>query len=122
MRSGCINLTLGLSMLLLLNSACGPAPTAASTMTFPTGRYVNAGFSWEFKGDGSFISSGPPGSETGTYVVTANQVVITCQCCGEVAGTYTWTYDGKALSFKAIADKCSNRLKVVAAGPWLITP
>jgi hypothetical protein len=97
-------------------------PPAPSSQSFPTGKFTNQDWSLDFKGDGTYIASGPPGSETGTYTVSANQVVITCQCCGDVAGTYTWNYAGGTLSFKAIDDNCSNRLAVVGAGLWLQTP
>ena len=112
-------------MLALLSVAvgCSHAGTQApATATFPTGMFTNGGWTWEFKAGGSFISSGPPGSETGTYIVSGNQVVITCQCCGDIPGTYAWSYSSDALVFKAIEDKCSNRLGVVAAGSWLKNP
>ena len=115
------------SAVTLLAVGCGASaahpPTASMVKAaFPTGKFTNGNWSLDFKGDGNYIASGPPGSETGTYRVTGNLVVITCQCCGEVTGNYTWIYDGKTLTFTAIEDKCSNRLGVVAAGQWLKTP
>ena len=92
-------------------------PTLAS---FPTGSFANGDWSWEFKGDGAFVSSGPQGSETGTYSVTGDQVIITCQCCGAVEGIYTWSYDGTKLKFSAVDDKCSDRKNVVDASAWLL--
>jgi hypothetical protein len=98
-----------------------PAPTP-TTVSFPTGAFVNGDWSWEFKADGSFVSGGPLGSESGTYSVSGDQVVITCQCCGDVEGTYTWSFDGMALKFTAIDDKCTNRKDVVDTSTWLKKP
>jgi hypothetical protein len=118
-----------LLVVLLALVGCGrkasqPPPTPTETLggNFPTGKFVNGSFSWEFKVGGSFISSGPPGSETGTYFVNGNQVAITCQCCGDITGTYTWSYENKVLVFKAVEDQCSNRLGVVGTGQWLQEP
>jgi hypothetical protein len=115
--------------LILLMVGCVPkvaqtqvAPTATAAATFPAGKFMNGNFSWEFNAGGIFTSSGPQGSETGTYTVIGNQVVITCQCCGDVKGTYTWTYTGNALIFKAIEDECTNRLGVVGTGQWVKNP
>ena len=101
-----------------------PPPTAVSTTTaaFPVGNFGNGDWSWVFKADGSFISSGPSGRESGTWSVSGDQVVITCQCCGEVKGTYTWAFDGVALKFAAIDDKCTNRRDVVDASTWSKKP
>ena len=66
------------------------APTETPTATalaFPTGHFTNTDWSWDFKADGTFVSSGPQGNETGTYALNGDQVIITCQCCGNVKGT-----------------------------------
>ena len=113
-----------LFLILLIIAGCSPtkpssSPTPAS---FPTGAFVNGDWSWEFKADGTFVSSGPPGSESGTYSASGDQVVITCQCCGDVEGTYTWAFDGMALKFAAIDDNCVNRKNVVDASTWSKKP
>jgi hypothetical protein len=81
---------------------------------------------WEFKADGSYVSQGPNASEKGAYTVTGDQIVIKGDHspCGNVKGTYTWAYDGKALSFEALDDRCTDRRNVVVVipGQWLKKP
>jgi hypothetical protein len=103
-------------------SAAAVRPAAAKKAAFPTGKFGNAGWKLDFKADGTYRASGPPGRETGTYAVTGSRVVITCQCCGPVPGSYSWQVDGRVLTFQAIEDACTNRLDVLACGPWLKTP
>jgi hypothetical protein len=113
-----------LFLALLTIVGCSPTKPSSSptTASFPTGAFVNGDWSWEFKADGTFVSSGQLGSESGTYSVNGDQVVITCQCCGNVEGTYTWFFDGAALKFTAIDDKCANRKDVVDASTWSKKP
>jgi hypothetical protein len=113
-----------LVFLLLIIVGCSPSRSSTSPTpdAFPTGAFTNGDWTWEFKADGTFISSGPLGSETGTYSVNGNQIIITCQCCKEVKGTYQWSFDGTALKFIAINDECVNRKDVVDASTWLKKP
>ena len=77
----------------------------------------------EFKTDGSCISklSGEV-VENATWTVTDDQIVFKGDYCGDKLGEYTWTYDGKILSFKEIDDKCSDRLGVLKDSQWLKKP
>ena len=115
-------------LVLMAITACArkatPAPTETPTpgLAFPTGHFTNSDWTWDFKADGTFISSGVPGAETGTYIVTGDQVEITCQCCGNVKGTYRWSFDGQTLTFHAIDDACFDRLNVVSSGVWTLSP
>jgi hypothetical protein len=95
-----------------------PTVTSTPVIAFPVGSFTNGAWSWVFKADGTFVSSGPKGSETGTYSVKGDQVFITCQCCGSVQGTYSWTFDGLSLKLAVIDDKCTNRKIVVDASTW----
>ena len=113
-------LALFLTVLIILG--CSPGKSSPTTVAFPTGTFINGDWSWEFKADGTFLTSGPIGSETGTYTVSGNQVIITCQCCGEVEGTYTWAFDDNALSFAVMDDTCANRNDVVDGSSWLKQP
>ena len=113
-----------LFLVLLIIAGCSPgkpssSPTPAS---FPTGAFVNGDWSWEFKADGTFVSSGPSGSENGTYLVSGDRVVITCQCCGEVEGTYKWAFSDMGLKFTSNDDKCANRKNVIDASTWSKKP
>ena len=96
-----------------------PIPTRQVDTLFPGGFFTNGDWSLDFKADGTYRAAGPPGSETGTYKVNGNQVTVTCQCCGEVQGSYTWSYDGGTLHFTAIEDKCQNRQGVLGSGEWV---
>jgi len=121
--SGKIHLLCVLPLILFFITSCSSTkPPAPAPGAFPTGAFANFAWSWEFKTDGSFVSSGPPGSETGTYAVNGDRVVITCQCCGPVDGTYSWAYDGKALKFTAQEDACTNRKQVLDGSTWMKKP
>jgi hypothetical protein len=91
-------------------------------VTFPIGIFVKGNWAWEFKADGSYVSQSENAKESGVYTATGNQIVVKGDYCGDVKGTYTWGYDGTALSFKTIDDKCSDRLGVVNDGQWLKKP
>lgn len=59
--------------------------------------------------------------------MTGNQIIIknvtqTEGCLADTVGTYTWTYDGKVLSFKSLGDKCSGREYESENGQWLKEP
>ncbi len=96
-------------------------PTAAA-LAFPTGQFTNTDWALDFKADNTYTVSGPQVSETGTYTVNGDQVVITCQCCGNVKGTYNWAFDGQTLTFRTIEDACFNRMNVVSSGIWSLGP
>ena len=96
-----------------------PAPTATTAATFPIGIFAKANWTWEFKADGSYVSHSPGAGERGTYTATGNQIIVQGDYCGNMKGTYTWAYDGKALSFKALDDRCTGRRNVVVPGQWL---
>jgi hypothetical protein len=98
---------------------CAHICTAPTSVSFPTGPFVNGDWSWVFKADGTFVSSGPAGSETGTYTVSNDRVVITCQCCGAVEGIYSWLFDGTALKLNSLNDQCADRKGVVDASTWV---
>lgn len=58
----------------------------------------------------------------GTYVVDKDKIVFTQTeggLCSGVPGTYTWSFDGKALTFAAVDDQCSIRRADWQAGPWM---
>ena len=59
----------------------------------------------------------------GTHTVSGNQIVFkeSSDTCGLGAekGTYTWTYDGKTLTFKVIDDRCGGRVGTATSGPWV---
>ena len=103
-------------------SGCSPETSSSTPVSFPKGTFISGDWSWEFKADGTFLTSGPVGSETGTYQVTGNQITITCQCCENVKGTYLWAFEGSELSFTVIDDTCANRKDVVDGSSWMKKP
>jgi hypothetical protein len=92
--------------------------------TFPIGIFTNGDWELEFKTDGSCISKFLGAvAETATCTVTDDQIVFKGDFCGEdKLGEYTWTFDDNILSFKAIDDKCSDRLGVLKDSQWLKKP
>ena len=117
-----MNYVFVLLVVVMIITGCSPSASSPTPVPFPTGTFENGDWSWEFKADGTFLTSGPIGSETGTYQVTGNQVTITCQCCGNVKGTYAWSFDASELSFIAIDDTCSNRKGIVDGSIWSKKP
>jgi hypothetical protein len=83
---------------------------------FPIGMFINKGWGWEFKADGSYIVQGLGATELGTFTVNGDQISVKGDYCGDVIGLYTWTYDGATLTFKAIDDQCPDRVGTVVAG------
>jgi hypothetical protein len=69
----------------------------------------------------------PDLSVLATYTVTGDQIVFkdsSEDTCGPAAqeGAYTWAYDGKALTFKVLHDRCVGRQVTAQAGPWVKRP
>jgi predicted lipoprotein with Yx(FWY)xxD motif len=113
-----------------------PSPTSATMASaYPTGTFANpVGWTWEFAADGRqafHANSDSLGDNyvSGTYTVTGNQVVFSDSsstwglCVGDAKeGAYTWAYDGKALSFKVLNDRCGFREGAATSGPWVKQP
>ena len=102
-----------------------PTPTATTALPFPIGAtFTKVGYTWEFKADGSYHSTSKWTDINGVYTVTGNQIVIQEDYvpCKDIVGTYTWTYDGQALSFTVVDDQCRDRRVVVDRGQWLKKP
>ncbi len=100
-----------------------PPAAASTTTTFPKGVYTVAmqdGSTLEVTfGDGvySALSDGQPVAN-GKYSTEGSQIVMSdnsdaCNMAGE--GTYTWAFDGKALTFKGSQDGCEMRLNILTA-------
>jgi hypothetical protein len=117
-----------LSLIVLgLISACGSAalasnaapmetslPPTAEQISFPTGRFVsvnNSIYEYEFRPDNTWsYYEGGLMSAKGTYQVNDDLWIEdgTTEC--PFSGTYRWSYDGKALSFKLQGeDRCDPR-------------
>jgi hypothetical protein len=105
-----------------------PAPTATTAPSFPIGIFSKANLTWEIKTDGTYAvrshTQSMPVHDDGTYTVTGNQVAIQGDWapCKGILGTYTWAYDGQALSFNVLTDKCTVRRNVTDSSKWLKKP
>ncbi len=61
----------------------------------------------------------------GTWTSSGDQIVFTetggGDCTGE-QGTYKWVWDGKALTFTSVQDRCFERTDDFQSGPWTKQP
>ena len=103
---------LGLISLILMLSLA--ACSGAKSSKFPTGRFVNANDSSrevEYNTDNTWTYyMGGLMSAKGSYKIDNNLYIDqgTTEC--PFTGTYTWTFDGKNLSFKLSGeDNCAPR-------------
>lgn len=116
-----------LTLVAILLAGCGPSAakpttTPAALGDFPIGNYTNQGWGWEFKPDGSYKVQGPFANESGTFTVTGNQMTIHGDSCGDIIGTYNWTYDGTTLTFEGVNDQCVDRAGTIVSGKWIKSP
>jgi len=118
-----------MAFLLLTVSACQPGTQnpdlpEAFLGDFPPGIYQNpeVNWTWEFKADGTYFAQGVFKSERGSFTVNGDQISMKGDHCGDITGTYTWTYEGKALNFSLFEDKCTDRKVVIGNGSWFMTP
>ena len=117
-----------LTLVTFLLAGCGsssgakPTTTPAALGDFPVGNFTNQGWGWEFKPDGSYTLQGQYANESGTLTVTGNQITIHGNACGDIIGTYNWTYDGMTLTFEGVNDECVDRAGTVVNGKWIKRP
>jgi hypothetical protein len=117
MRGQWIKLALIALMSMLIIVGCG-----SKAVTFPTGIFTKANWTWEINADGSYYSHSQVATEHGTYTVTGNQIVIVGDIpCEGIKGSYTWAYDGKELIFEPIDDQCTDR-RNFTRGTWRKNP
>jgi hypothetical protein len=95
--------------------------STSSTTVFPKGTFAVAmsdGSTIEVTfADGTYHATqdGQP-IAVGKYTTKGDQIVVSdnsdaCGMSGE--GTYTWKFDGKALTFKGSKDACDTRLQIM---------
>jgi len=103
-----------------------PAPTATTeALPFPVdGTFTKVGYTWEFKSDGTYRSTSKYTDADGVYTVTGDQITVQDDYvpCKDMVGTYTWVYDGEALTFRVVDDDCTDRRNVVGRGHWSKKP
>jgi endonuclease YncB( thermonuclease family) len=104
-----------------------PAAGSSASAVFPKGTYVvkmTDGSTLEVTfGDGVYNATqdGQP-IATGKFTAKGNQIVMSdnsdaCGMSGE--GTYTWAFDGKALTFKGSHDQCDQRAQILNGYPFI---
>lgn len=112
-------------------AGCAPGVSPSSTAGtptinphfFPIGSFVSGDWTLEFKADGTFTFSGPTEKYTGAYAADGNQVVFTTDSCGEVKGTYLWSFDGqRPMLLKAVDDPCRDRAELITSTGWWVKP
>ena len=112
-------------------SGCASNATTTSTAQLTTGIYANPssryGVELTFLDDGTYDTSSPNAliPIQGTYVVAEDQIVFTETKdghCVDIPGTYTWAFDGKAITFTVVEDQCSLRRIALQSGPWAKQP
>ncbi len=118
-------------MFLLMAAGCStgaiqllatPAPDSAESTTFPIGIFMNNGWAWEFKDDGTYYAYSGDEDENGIYIVSGDQIMIQGDYCEDVKGSYTWTYDGQNLSFEVIDDQCTESKNSIVFGEYSKQP
>ena len=120
--------------IVMMTVGCGPsttsspptsAPTATSTPSFPIGVFTKGPWIWEFRADGDYNlkNSGADLVVDGSYTVTGDEITFQDDYfpCKDIVATYTWVYDGTALSFTVLDDICAER-KNSSYGNWVIKP
>lgn len=104
-----------------------PATAPAKTAAFPSGTYAvsmtDGSVIQVTFADGAYQATqdGQP-IATGKYTAKGDQIVVSdnsdaCGMSGE--GTYTWAFDGKALTFKGSKDACDTRLQIMTGYPFV---
>lgn len=123
MRGDWIRLATIMLAIVVITVGCVPLVAPPAQPPFPTGTFTGPGiWTTEYNADGSYVARNPDAMERGTYTVTGEQIVLKGDYCGEVEGTYTWTFDGEVLSFTAVDDQCVDRRILVEGGTWLRQP
>lgn len=118
-------------MVIGCNSATTPLPTPGPAPTaFPTGTFTMqlGNHQWTMllgeNGNCTLVEDGVIVS-TGVYKVTGDQLEWLqnsyCAAQGAERGIYTWSFDGKELTFKQIRDTCADR-KAWLANLWTRKP
>ena len=109
-----------------------PTPAPAKT-PFPIGGFTmeDADGKWVMTlaadGDFTLTRNNGPWVE-GRYTLAGNQITLhdvsgpgTKKCAGKGDGTYTWSFDGKVLTFEAVNDQCDAR-RGTQQGKWTKQP
>jgi hypothetical protein len=98
---------------------------AVAAPTFPTGKYKAGEISIQFDDHGHLkVSEGDRTLVDGRFVANADQIKLTDEsgpmACSEdeATGSYRWKYEGEALSFSNLDDRCDGRSGDLSGRPW----
>ena len=109
-----------------LGAAC--AGNVAPAVSFPQGTFaspVRGGVTQQFSADGTYVVTFPGHNpHTGKYTTSQDEIVLTDdnEICAGVAGEYKWAFDGQALTFTAVDDRCPTRRIDWPSQPWIKEP
>jgi hypothetical protein len=100
-----------------------PKPTSPFLGNFPIGSYSNRtvfNCSWRFNANGTYnLDYGFFNDyDLGAFTVSGDQISIKDSSDCDIEGTYTWSYDGNALTFKSLGDPCDVRETIIQKGKW----
>jgi hypothetical protein len=116
-RSGTIYATLVASMMAM--------PLVMAASAFPTGKYKAGEISIQFDDHGHVkVSQGERTLVDGQFAATADEIKLTDEsgpmACAkdEATGTYRWKYEGEALSFSKLDDRCDGRSGDLSGRQW----
>ena len=103
-----------------------PAPTATTeALPFPVDEtFTKGGYTVKYNADGTQRTTSRFLDVSVVYTVTGNLIAVREDYagCKDVVGTYTWVYDGEALTFTVVDDACTDRRNVAGFGRWLKKP
>ncbi len=98
---------------------------AVAAPTFPTGKYTAGEISIQFDDHGHVkVSEGDHTLVDGRFVANADQIKLTDEsgpmACpkDEATGSYRWKYEGEALSFSSLDDRCDGRSGDLSGRIW----
>ncbi len=123
-------LVVAVSMLLLTVSvACSSSAPAVKVLPtpgvaanpFPSGTFAIGKWSLELKGDGGYALKADALEENGTFTVSGDQVTLKGDRCAKLnveKAVYSWSFDGRMLAFKALDDRCMDRVSRMDGNSW----
>jgi hypothetical protein len=98
---------------------------AVAAPAFPTGTFKAGDISIQFDDHGHVkVSEGDHTLVDGRFVANADQIKLTDEsgpmACpkDEATGSYRWKYEGEALSFSSLDDRCDGRSGDLSGRQW----
>jgi hypothetical protein len=64
----------------------------------------------------------PRRNQSGSAIAIGQRITFKNWGCGDAEGIYTWSYDGTALKFEVVEDRCGARTGSIASNIWMKKP